>query len=72
MTTGFSVLGRYAIPWLLPARYRWEIQPVAKTRVACGLSVPLYGYAGGGVEVEFTKATTNRGPIANPVILPPF
>jgi hypothetical protein len=71
MTTGFSILGRYAIPGLLPACYRWEIQP-EPTQVACGLSVPLYGYGGGGVEVAFTKAARNRGPIANPVKLQPF
>jgi len=72
MTTGFSILGCYAIPSLVPACYRWEIQPPAGAPVACGLSVPLYGYGGGGVEVEFTRAAINRGQIANPVLLPPF
>ena len=35
-----------------------------------GASVPLYGQSGGGVEVMFPKGTKNRGPIANPVVLP--
>jgi hypothetical protein len=72
MATGFSVLGRYAIPRLPPACYRWEIQPTSGTTVACGLAVPMFGYAGGGVEVEFTQGAVNRGPIANPVVLSPF
>jgi hypothetical protein len=45
---------------------------LGRTQVACGLSVPLDGYGGGGVEVEFRGGATNRGPIANPVMLPPF
>jgi hypothetical protein len=72
MSTGFAILGCYAIPSLPPARYRWEIQPAAGTSVRCGLSVPLYGYGGGGVEVAFPSGGDNRGPIANPVVLPPF
>jgi hypothetical protein len=70
--TGFAAVGRYALPNIAPACFRWEIQPNAKTKFACGASVPLYGQSGGGVEVCFLNRTKNRGPIANPVVLPPL
>jgi hypothetical protein len=68
--TGFAAVGRYALPNLLPASFRWELQPTTRSAVHCGASVPLYGQAGGGVEVCFDTLTKNRGPIANPVVLP--
>jgi|SRR6267154_48217 len=70
LPTGFAAVGRYALPNLLPACFRWELQPTAGSAVHCGASVPLYGQAGGGVEVRFNNLTKNRGPIANPVVLP--
>jgi hypothetical protein len=69
--TGFSAVARFALPNLLPACFRWELQPVPCS-LECGASVPLYGQSGGGVEVKFTAPTTNRGPIANPVLLSPM
>lgn len=68
--TGFAAVARFALPNLLPACFRWELQPIAGTKLECGASVPLYGQSGGGVEVRFTSLTQNRGPIANPVVLP--
>jgi hypothetical protein len=68
--TGFAAVARFALPNLMPACFRWELQPVAGTRLECGASVPLYGQSGGGVEVKFTNLTQNRCPIADPVILP--
>jgi hypothetical protein len=68
--TGFAAVGRYALPNLLPACFRWELQPATGSAVHCGASVPLYGQAGGGVEVCFDTLTKNRGPIANPTVLP--
>lgn len=70
MPTGLSVVARCALPSVLPARWRWEIQPEAPTSIRCGASVPLYGQSGGGVEVMFPHVVKNRGPIANPVVLP--
>ena len=70
MPTGLSAVARCALPSLFPARWRWEIQPDAGTAMKYGASVPLYGQSGGGVEVMFPKGTKNRGPIANPVVLP--
>lgn len=68
--TGFAAIARYALPNLTPACFRWELQPVAGTVLDCGASVPLYGQSGGGVEVFFRTNTSNRGPIANPIVLP--
>jgi hypothetical protein len=68
--TGFAAVGRFALPSLFPAIYRWEIKPVSPTSLQCGASVPLYGQSGGGVEVCFQRLTHNRGPIAEPVVLP--
>jgi hypothetical protein len=69
--TGFSAVARFALPNLLPACFRWELQPVPCS-LECGASVPLYGQSGGGVEVKFTASTNNRGPIANPIVLSPM
>ena len=68
--TGFAAVARFALPNLMPACFRWELQPVTGTQLECGASVPLYGQSGGGVEVKFTSSTDNRCPIADPVILP--
>jgi hypothetical protein len=68
--TGFAAVARFALPNLMPACFRWELQPVADTRLECGASVPLYGQSGGGVEVKFVAKTNNRSPVADPVILP--
>jgi hypothetical protein len=68
--TGFAAVARFALPNLLPACFRWELQPVAGTKLECGASVPLYGQSGGGVELKFTTLTKNRCPIADPIVLP--
>jgi hypothetical protein len=70
--TGFAAVGRYALPNLMPACYRWKLQPVPNTSLDCGTSVPLFGQAGGGVEVRFRSRTKNQGPIGSPVVLPPL
>jgi hypothetical protein len=68
--TGFAAVARFALPNLMPACFRYELQPVAGTLIECGASVPLYGQSGGGVEVKFTNLTNNRCAIADPIILP--
>ena len=72
MPTGFSAVARLALPGLLPACFRWELQPPARTPTRCGAGVPMYGQSGGGVEVAFNDGFNNIGPIANPVVLPPL
>ncbi len=68
--TGFAAVARFALPNLMPACYRYELQPDAGTTLECGAAVPLYGQSGGGVEVKFTSLTKNRCPIADPILLP--
>jgi hypothetical protein len=70
--TGFAAVGRYALPNLVPACCRWQFSPPAGTIVDCGASVPLYGQAGGGVEVRLQKQITAAGAIPNPIVLPPL
>jgi hypothetical protein len=68
--TGFAAVARFALPKLMPACYRYELQPDANTDIECGASVPLYGQSGGGVEVKFIAQANNRCAIANPLVLP--
>lgn len=70
--TGLSAVSRYALPSLLPARWRYELRPPAGTKMRYGASVPLYGQSGGGVEVMFPLPFNNVGHIADPVLLPIF
>lgn len=70
VASGFGAVGRFALPNLSPACWRWELRPPVGTAFRCGASVPLYGQSGGGVEAEFPTGFSNVGPIANPFILP--
>ncbi len=72
ISSGFGAVARFALPSLLPAVYRYEIQPDHNTDINCGASVPLYGQAGGGVEIEFVHGANNRCSIADPVYIPPI
>jgi hypothetical protein len=62
--SGFAAVGRFALPGLPPACFRWELTPPVGHPFNCGASVPLFGQAGGGVEVEF--ATSFRSVVAVP------
>jgi hypothetical protein len=68
--TGLSAVGRFALPSLLPACWRYELTPMPGTRLFYGASVPLYGQSGGAVEVMFPDPFKNNGPIRAPTILP--
>ena len=70
--TGFAAVGRYALPDLPPACRRYEICPPSNYTLQCGACVPLYGQAGGGVEVMFPKTFTNAAPLPPPTSLPPL
>jgi hypothetical protein len=71
--TGFAAVGRYALPDLPPACRRYEVRPPPGYTLQCGAAVPLYGQAGGGVEVMFPTRFTNRVlPIPPPTILQPL
>lgn len=68
--TGFSAVGRYALPNVAPAIYRYELRAPAGTKFSAGASVPLYGQAGGGVELCIEQDFQNVGHIADATILP--
>ncbi len=70
--SGLAAVARYALPSVNPARWRYELRPPAGTHFRYGACVPQYGQSGGGVEIMFTHAFKNVGPIANPVVLPIF
>ncbi len=69
--TGFSAVGRYALPCFFPACYKWTINPTPGP-VNCGTVVPQFGQAGGGVEIMFAAVTTNIKTFKPPVVLPPL
>jgi hypothetical protein len=68
--TGFAAVGRYALPNVAPSIFRWELRPPANILYSAGASVPLFGQAGGGVEICIEADFDNVGHIANPVVLP--
>lgn len=68
--TGLSAVGRFALPLLLPACWRYELTPPVGTRVFYGASVPLYGQSGGAVEVMFPDLFKNVGAIPAAYVLP--
>lgn len=68
--TGLSAVGRFALPSLLPACWRYELRPGRNKPIRYGASVPLFGQSGGAVEVIFDQTFQNQGSIANPLILP--
>jgi hypothetical protein len=70
--TGFAAVGRYALPDLPPACRRYEIKPPPGYTLRCGACVPLYGQAGGGVEVMFPTTFKNAVPLPAPIVLPPL
>ena len=54
VTSGLGAVGRYALPNPLSARFATVLQPAAVMPIRCGNSAPLFGQAGGGVEILFT------------------
>jgi hypothetical protein len=65
--TGFVAVGRFALPHILPASYRYEITAPSSTSVDFGTVAPAYGQAGGGVEAFFANAVTNAKVPSTPV-----
>lgn len=68
--TGLSAVGRFALPLVLPACWRYELTPAPHTKIHYGASVPLYGQSGGAVEVMFPDPFKNVCPIPPPTVLP--
>lgn len=55
--TGFAAVGRYALPIPLPCTYVHQYELPVDTKLQVGTVAPLFGQAGGGVEV-FLQAKT--------------
>lgn len=57
--TGFTAVGRFALPNNLPASHHYVVEAPAGTSVDFGTVAPAFGQAGGGVEAYFKNAVTN-------------
>lgn len=57
--TGFTVVGRFALPNNLPASHHYVIEAPTGTSVDFGTVAPAFGQAGGGVEAYFQNAVMN-------------
>ena len=69
--TGFTAVGRFALPNKWPASHHYEIEAPKGTSVAFGTVAPAFGQAGGGVEAYFASAVTNAAvPPTPPSLLP--
>ena len=55
---GFGAVARLACPNILPACFKWEFEVAAGTALRCGAAIPLFGQAGGGVEVELLGSSS--------------
>jgi hypothetical protein len=51
--TGFTAVGRFALPNNLPASHHYEIEAAIGTSIDFGTVAPAFGQAGGGVEAFF-------------------
>ena len=69
--TGFLAVGRFALPNVLPASFRYEITAPPGTPVDFGTVAPAYGQAGGGVEAYFASGVRNAKTPATPVLRMP-
>ena len=54
--SGLAAVGRYALPNPAPAIYEYKVEPLAGSIIRCGTCGPLFGQAGGGVEVLLVVA----------------
>jgi len=69
--TGYGNVGRYALPNLLPAVYRFDITVSAGTQGLVGTVAPAFVQAGGGVEIELTPGAQN-GSVRGPTTIPDY
>jgi hypothetical protein len=69
--TGYGNVGRYALPNLLPAVYKFDVTVSAGTQGSVGTVAPAFGQAGGGVEIELTHDAQN-GSVQGPTIIPHY
>jgi hypothetical protein len=69
--SGFAVVGRYALPNIMPAIYRFDIVVPSGTPGLVGTVAPAFAQAGGGVDIEFT-AGTPPGSVTGPSTIPEY
>ena len=69
--SGFAVVGRYALPNMLPAIYRFDVSVPTRTPGLVGTVAPAFGQAGGGAEIEFTNGTPT-GSVTGPTTIPEY
>ena len=55
--SGFATVGRYALPLPLPASQVHQYELKAGTSIKVGTVAPMFGQAGGGVEIQLPAAT---------------
>jgi hypothetical protein len=66
--TGYGNVGRYALPNLLPAVYRFDITVAPGTPGLVGTVAPAFGQSGGGVEIELTQGAP-QGSVQGPTTI---
>ena len=68
--SGLAAVGRYALPNPAPAIYEYTIGPVPGKAISCGTCAPLFGQAGGGVEIRFDNPLDPGSANPTPVSIP--
>ena len=58
--SGLAAVGRYALPNPAPAVYSYTLVPPTGTAILCGTCAPLFGQAGGGVEIRIDVPLPTR------------
>lgn len=64
--TGFAAVGRYALPMPFPASYVFEYELPAGASILVGISIPMFGQSGGGVEVKTVTPLTLTATVKPP------
>lgn len=58
--SGFATVGRYALPLPLPASRVHQYELKAGTSIKVGTVAPMFGQAGGGVEIQLPATTSAK------------
>jgi hypothetical protein len=70
-TSGFAVVGRYALPNIMPAVHRFDIVVSGTISGLVGTVAPAFAQSGGGVEIEFT-AGAPAGSVTGGATIPEY
>jgi hypothetical protein len=68
--SGFSAVGRYALPNVMPASFVHLLTASSGTVIYSGTVAPAYGQSGGGVEVYFPNGVSNTAAKMPPLQIP--